>query len=156
MQTVDVPAAQFYTAVAGLGFPPQVSPPPYAGCEAGTDPGDSRMRFLMIPGILLNLIPQGGMPQPYDDADYTCRIRLFGPQLTGGWQFDSLVGTVSEDCSNTPDSLTRITKRTDDPADTTHDVILRDWGGITICALWVDAVRLTGPAGQDWKAALGF
>ena len=66
-----------------------------------------------------------------------------------------LAGVDTSGCADPPDYVATIAKRNADPLDTTHDAVLRAWG-TRLCAARIAEVRLTGPAGQHWKTALGF
>lgn len=153
MQTVTVGAGDFLQAVNALGFPPQIEPPPLMICTAGKSRGTTWMELHLVPSenSLLG-------PPPFENQAwmYTCTMRLFGARLINGWEFVGLSGvTDNGSCDWGINFQAGVTKRNADPHDTTHDAVLRAWAG-HLCGIRIEFVELRGPAGMNWKTALGF
>ncbi|MEZ5668658.1 MAG: beta/gamma crystallin-related protein [Alphaproteobacteria bacterium] len=149
---VEIPANEFYYAVAGLGVAPvTVRAGGSVGCNYGAYPHSGNIELTVETGIA----GLHGAPPPANPAAYTCSGSLFAIRLQNGWQFHGLGGVVANSCGVQPNAIARLEKRNADPADMTHDYVLRDWSQI-ICYLSIGSVILAGPVGQHWKTALGY
>lgn len=95
---------------------------------------------------------------PTNPADRSCDIVLFGAQLNNGWELVRLQNIDDSDCRGELYGAT-LTRRTNDPVDTTHDLRMSAWGhgppNHGFCIIHIHEAVLRGPSTGKWEDAFG-
>lgn len=146
VENVLVSAPEFYRAVESVGIGHSILSVPFGNrCTVSVRPNAIRMEYFP---------PDSGIiaPAPYDVADRSCLVRLFGGQLQNGWEYVRVDRNAY--CDHNQDYGIEITKVSNDPASPAIDIRLSAWGG-PFCQVEILTVVQRGPAGEQWKRAFG-